>query len=296
MSEPKTVQFRSRARREGYTQLDNPVLRSKSLSAQSKVVWGLLCFFAREDESCYPGQERLALEVPCSERALRDYIAELAGVGLVEVVRRGLGLTNLYVLNDVDSLGATSPAADSADQDGNALPPGEADSAAPVRQDPPLPGSTKTQTTKTQKKKGGAGTPPLDGDQLPEWTFDGSDVPQAVRRMVLALHGLYCEETGQNLSAFRPSNGKPSEALTRITGAVLDNADLSLNDWLAVIRQQLANPWWDGPPSVGVIFGPGAVDPAIARWRSNGSKPPGSSVQSGVQTQPDGKYNDQVRW
>lgn len=82
-------------------------MRSPNLSAGAKVAWGLLASYAWDDAECWPGQELVAAEVPCDPKTLRGYITELREIGLVEVRRRGLGMTNVYRLHepDVERLG-----------------------------------------------------------------------------------------------------------------------------------------------------------------------------------------------
>lgn len=268
----KTVQFRSRTRRAGFTPMDNPVLRSKTLSAHAKVVWGLLCFYAREDESCYPGQERLAEFVPCSVRALGTYISELRKVGLVTVVRRGLGQTNVYVLNDLDSLGS----ADSADQDAQDVPAGSAKSADQGTQNLPIP-NTKTQNgTKTQGTK-----------REKPVTYRSRRVPREVVDSATRLLAVFSEATGRPFRA-RTDAGDVLPALRQVIGALLTRPEVEEEAWERAIRNTVANPpgFVDGALVIGHVFGERAADHALANpGRRGASGPSGASVRSeGVQT------------
>lgn len=89
------------------------------------------------------------------------------------------------------------------------------------------------------------------------WKYMRRAVPAVACDRALRALRAYNEATGSRLGAFRFS-GAPSDALTRITGAVLDHPEVS--EWEPVITAALRDPWWSGPPSVGVIFGPGVVD------------------------------------
>lgn len=58
------------------------------------------------------------------------------------------------------------------------------------------------------------------------------------------------------------AQGKPSESLKRIIGALTRSADLTFEDGAAAIRWRLANPFWEGKAHPGVVFGPGVFDQA----------------------------------
>lgn len=107
------------------------------------------------------------------------------------------------------------------------------------------------------------------------WSYFRRKVPTWACARSLRLLVEYNLQAGQRLGAFR-HNGQPSEALKRITGAVLDHPDVDDVQWAEVVARTLAAPWWDGPPSVGCVFGPGVVDRNLAgpgtgkRLTSNG--------------------------
>lgn len=58
------------------------------------------------------------------------------------------------------------------------------------------------------------------------------------------------------------AQGKPSESLKRIIGALTRSADVTFEDGAAAIRWRLANPFWEGKAHPGVVFGPGVFDQA----------------------------------
>lgn len=70
----------------------------KTLSMGAKLTYATLVDYAWEEGSCYPGQERMAEEMGCSERAVRRYLHELQEQELVKVSRRGANLNNVYTL------------------------------------------------------------------------------------------------------------------------------------------------------------------------------------------------------
>ncbi|HZA23323.1 MAG TPA: helix-turn-helix domain-containing protein [Dehalococcoidia bacterium] len=47
---------------EGFTQVPNHVLRSKKISPGAKLTYAMLLSYAWNNEYCFPGQERLAID------------------------------------------------------------------------------------------------------------------------------------------------------------------------------------------------------------------------------------------
>jgi hypothetical protein len=89
----------------GFTQIPNAVLRRADLSAGAKLTYMMLLSYAWQADSCYPGQDRLAADMGVSERSVITYLKQLSESGLVSIRRRGLGLTNVYVLHRFNARG-----------------------------------------------------------------------------------------------------------------------------------------------------------------------------------------------
>ena len=83
----------------GFTQVPNFILTTKNLSVGAKLYYAMLLKYARDNDFCFPGQRRLAVDMGSGERSLRRYQEELEGAGYLEVTQRGLGKTNLYKLD-----------------------------------------------------------------------------------------------------------------------------------------------------------------------------------------------------
>jgi hypothetical protein len=60
--------------------------------------YAMLLKYAWYDDECFPGQATLATDMGSGERSVRRYLDELEKVKLLEVVKRGLGKTNVYRL------------------------------------------------------------------------------------------------------------------------------------------------------------------------------------------------------
>jgi len=99
MAAHNTIQFGDGAWKHGFTMVPNTVLEAEHLTGGAKLTFAMLMKFGRAEGRAFPGQKKLAKAVDCTEKTLRVYIDELKSCGLVEVRRRGQGLTNLYVLH-----------------------------------------------------------------------------------------------------------------------------------------------------------------------------------------------------
>ncbi len=82
----------------GFTQLPNCVLNDPQISLSAKVIYAKLLSYAWFNNFVFPGQERMATDIGAGKRTVVRAVAELEKVGYLDVQRRGLGLTNRYVL------------------------------------------------------------------------------------------------------------------------------------------------------------------------------------------------------
>ncbi len=82
--------------RGGFTQVPNFILRDGALSLGAKVAYSMFLHFAWNNDSCFPGQDRLAEHMGLSISRANEYVKELEKAGLIEITRRGQGKTNLY--------------------------------------------------------------------------------------------------------------------------------------------------------------------------------------------------------
>lgn len=83
----------------GFTQIPNLVLRRSDLQPGAKLTYMVLLSYAWQKDHAYPGQDRLAIDMGVSERSVITYLKQLQESGLITIRRRGLGLTNVYVLH-----------------------------------------------------------------------------------------------------------------------------------------------------------------------------------------------------
>jgi DNA-binding MarR family transcriptional regulator len=84
---------------QGFTQVPNIVLKEASLSAGAKIVYALLLSYAWHNNSCFPGQDRLASDCGKTQAWVSQQMKELEKYEFLEIQRRGQGKTNIYVLS-----------------------------------------------------------------------------------------------------------------------------------------------------------------------------------------------------
>jgi biotin operon repressor len=85
--------------REGFTQVPNFILRDDNLSPGAKVVYAMFLSYAWNNDSCFPGQERLAHDMGMSRTRVTEFIGELERAGFITIQRRGQGKTNIYTIH-----------------------------------------------------------------------------------------------------------------------------------------------------------------------------------------------------
>lgn len=103
--------------------------------------------------------------------------------------------------------------------------------------------------------------PPKGGDGVVR--FERKVVPKQRLDAALKLLDAFNAKAGTDYGAFR-GDGRPSENLQRIIGALTRNPDVAYDRALAAIQWQLANPYWQGAPSTGNVFGANVFDRALA--------------------------------
>ena len=83
----------------GFTQVPNHVLKDPSLSPGAKLTYAMLLSYAWHNDFCYPGQERLAVDLGAGKRSVVRYLQELGEARYIKIRKRGQGRTNIYVLS-----------------------------------------------------------------------------------------------------------------------------------------------------------------------------------------------------
>jgi len=98
--EKHTIVVLNEALKHGFTQLPNYVLKAKKLSFGARLAYAVLLSYAWQEDSCFPGQLRMAEDLDTTPRMLRNYLNELKKYGFIDWQRRGLNKTNVYYILD----------------------------------------------------------------------------------------------------------------------------------------------------------------------------------------------------
>jgi len=85
--------------RGGFSQVPNFILKDPNLSLGAKVTYAMFLSYAWHNDSCFPGQEKLAADMGMSRSRVAEFISELSKSGLITIKRRGLGKTNIYTIH-----------------------------------------------------------------------------------------------------------------------------------------------------------------------------------------------------
>jgi len=85
--------------RGGFTQVPNFILKNPDLSLGAKVTYAMFLSYAWHNDSCFPGQERLAEDMGMSRSRVTEFIGELQKARLLTIQRRGQGKTNVYKIH-----------------------------------------------------------------------------------------------------------------------------------------------------------------------------------------------------
>jgi hypothetical protein len=83
----------------GFTQLPNFILRNANLSLGARVAYATFLSYAWDNDSCFPGQDRLAEDMGMSRSRVTEFVTELEKSGLISILRRGQGKTNFYTVH-----------------------------------------------------------------------------------------------------------------------------------------------------------------------------------------------------
>ena len=85
--------------RGGFTQVPNFILKDPKLSVGAKIAYAMFLSYAWHNDSCFPGQDRLAQDMGMSRSRVTEFVGELDRGGLITIERRGQGKTNIYTIH-----------------------------------------------------------------------------------------------------------------------------------------------------------------------------------------------------
>jgi len=166
-----TLVFEDGIARAGFTMMPNALMKARNITHSAKMLYGFLLLYARQDHECFPGYDTLAADMGITEKSTRKYMGELEAVGLVRQKRRGLGMTNIYIIADLRTVNFTVP-----EKKEVRLRAGN--STVPEGEQVP---TTKTQGTKTHYKNKGA-HPPLNQKSYDDNAYTSGPYSNLVQR------------------------------------------------------------------------------------------------------------------
>ena len=102
--ERHTIVVLNKALKHGFTQIPRYILRDKRLSFGARLTYAVLLSYAWQEESCFPGQDRIARDLGVSRQMVTSYLNELKEHRYIDWERRGLGKTNIYYILDFKPL------------------------------------------------------------------------------------------------------------------------------------------------------------------------------------------------
>ena len=83
----------------GFTQVPNFILENPALTLGARIAYSLFLRYAWHNESCFPGQDRMAASMGMSRSRVTEFVSELENYGLISIQRRGQGKTNIYTIH-----------------------------------------------------------------------------------------------------------------------------------------------------------------------------------------------------
>jgi len=83
----------------GFTQAPNFILKAADLSAGAKITYAMFLSYAWNNDFCFPGQDRLAVDMGLSQSRVSQLVIELKNAGLIDIQHRGQGKTNVYTIH-----------------------------------------------------------------------------------------------------------------------------------------------------------------------------------------------------
>ena len=95
-----TIVVLNEALKHGFTQLPNYVLKDRNLSFGARLSYAVLLSYAWQEQSCFPGQARMAEDLGTTDRSVRAFLRELKERRYIDWKQQGLNKPNIYYILD----------------------------------------------------------------------------------------------------------------------------------------------------------------------------------------------------
>ena len=102
--EKHTIVILNKALKHGFAQIPRYILNDKRMSFGARLTYAILLSYAWQEDSCFPGQDRMAKDLGISRQSINTYLIELQKYKYITWERRGLGKTNVYYILDYQPL------------------------------------------------------------------------------------------------------------------------------------------------------------------------------------------------
>ena len=102
--EKHTIVVLNQALKHGFTQIPRYVLCDRKLSFGARLTYAVLLSYAWQEDSCFPGQQKIAANLGVTRQMVKTYLNELRKHKYIDWERRGLGKTNIYYILDYQPL------------------------------------------------------------------------------------------------------------------------------------------------------------------------------------------------
>src|SRR5687768_18420121 len=89
--EKNTIVVLNEALKQGFTQLPRFVLKDKKLSFGARLTYAVLLSYAWQEDSCFPGQDKMAGDLGVSRQAINGYLIELKENSYIRSEERRVG-------------------------------------------------------------------------------------------------------------------------------------------------------------------------------------------------------------
>jgi hypothetical protein len=90
--EKNTIVVLNETLKQGFTQLPRFVLKDKKLSFGARLTYAVLLSYAWQEDSCFPGQDKMANDLGVSRQAINGYLTELKENVRLPPVEQGLSM------------------------------------------------------------------------------------------------------------------------------------------------------------------------------------------------------------
>jgi hypothetical protein len=257
----------------GFTAIPNAIVRDKTLPAGTRMLYGVILSYAFGSGRCTRNSRDLAEEAGVGRTAFFEGVALLQERGLltIEKVKYRGGWANAYIPT---LSGVTVPDHEERSPESERPVVRVADGGSSAR---------RTQKKTTAEEDSETDVSEIVREDAPaSMTYRGKKVPKAIVGTAARSVRYFASKTGQTLRVVDDA-GKPTTSMTRVVGAMLAHRELADPEFAKrTIDFALAAPWWrdEGPPGVGVVFGPGVVERMVEQARRDeppAPRPPGGS-------------------